>query len=193
MSAEENTGTVSISVSFEFVRERPPSVARTLRRRSRTVPIGDGHCTGVLKIGRSAVRPRPWPPHLTCTNDSSLDLFLRAPSQLSARAILYRSGRKWTTVKILAAINVCSRNGSLSNITRFSNAETATPALALLGCFVFSPGRSSPLAARGLSVVLARAGRRTPVVGARNGSESVGSIISSISHGRRPLFPGCEP
>jgi hypothetical protein len=55
---------VSISVSFAFVRGHPPTVARTLRRRSRTVPTGGGHCTGVLKIGRSTVRPRPWPPAL---------------------------------------------------------------------------------------------------------------------------------
>jgi hypothetical protein len=52
---------VSISVSFAFVRGRPPATTRLFQRRSRTVPIGGGHCTGVLKIGRSAVRPRPWP------------------------------------------------------------------------------------------------------------------------------------
>jgi hypothetical protein len=55
--------------------------------------------TVVLKIGRSAVRPRPWPLYLTCINGGFLDLFLGAPSQLSARAILYRSGREWTTVE----------------------------------------------------------------------------------------------
>jgi hypothetical protein len=31
-------------------------------------PTGDGHCTGVLKIGRSTVRPRPWPLSLTSGN-----------------------------------------------------------------------------------------------------------------------------
>ena len=31
-----------------------------------------------------------------------IDPFVRAPSQLSAKAILYRSGREWTTVGILA-------------------------------------------------------------------------------------------
>jgi hypothetical protein len=41
--------------------------------------------TVVLKIGRSAVRPRPWPLYLTCANDDFLDLFLRVSSQLSAR------------------------------------------------------------------------------------------------------------
>jgi hypothetical protein len=59
---------VSISVSFASVRGHPPTTARMLRLRSRTVPAGDGHTTGVLKIGRSAVRPRPWPLYLTCTN-----------------------------------------------------------------------------------------------------------------------------
>ena len=66
---------VSISVSFAFVRGRPPATARLLRRTSWTVPTGAGHTTKVLKIGRSAVRPRPWPPYLTCTNDSLLDRF----------------------------------------------------------------------------------------------------------------------
>ncbi|MGH3791748.1 MAG: hypothetical protein ACRDRU_15475 [Pseudonocardiaceae bacterium] len=52
---------VSISVSFTFVHEHPPTIARLLRRTSWTVPTGDGQTTGVLKIGRSTVRPRPWP------------------------------------------------------------------------------------------------------------------------------------
>ena len=47
--------------------------------------------TVVLKIGRSAVRPRPWPLFLTCANSSFLDFFVRASSQLSARTILQRS------------------------------------------------------------------------------------------------------
>jgi hypothetical protein len=46
---------VSFSVSFAFVRAGPSTDARTLRRRSRTEPIGDGHCTVVLKIGKLAV------------------------------------------------------------------------------------------------------------------------------------------
>jgi len=97
---------VSLSVSFVFVRGHPPATARPFRRRSRTVPTGYEFITGVLKIGRSTVRPRPWPLCLTCTNNDFLDLFLRASSQLSARAILYRSCREWTTVGILAAINI---------------------------------------------------------------------------------------
>jgi hypothetical protein len=52
-------------------------------------------------------------------NGSFLDLFFRAPSQLSARAILYRSGREWTTVRILTAIDVWSRNGSLSTSDQY--------------------------------------------------------------------------
>jgi hypothetical protein len=83
---DETARAVSISVSFAFVRGRPPATARLFRCRSRTVPTGNGHCTGVLKIGRSAVRPRPWLLYLTCTNGGFHDLFLGAPSQLSARA-----------------------------------------------------------------------------------------------------------
>jgi hypothetical protein len=98
-NAVEADRVVSISVSFAFVRGRPPATARPLRRRSRTVPNGHGHCTGVLKIGRSAVRPRPWPPYLTCPNDSFLDLFVRVPSQFSASAILAAPVGKWTTIK----------------------------------------------------------------------------------------------
>jgi hypothetical protein len=47
------------------------------------------------KVGGSTA---PWPLYLTCTNGSFLDLFLRAPSQLSVWAILYRSGREWIAV-----------------------------------------------------------------------------------------------
>jgi hypothetical protein len=72
------------------------------RCRSRTLTVFGELLSQLLKIGRSAVRPRPWPLYLTCTNGSFLDLFIRAPSQLSARAILYRSGREWTTDGILA-------------------------------------------------------------------------------------------
>src|SRR5262249_26211682 len=49
---------VSIFVSFAFVRRRSPVTAWIIRRRSRTVPTGHGHTTGVLKIGRSAVSDR---------------------------------------------------------------------------------------------------------------------------------------
>jgi hypothetical protein len=69
---DETARAVSISVSFAFVRGRPPATARLFRCRSRTMPTGNGHCTGVLKIGRSAVRPRPWLLYLTCTTVVSM-------------------------------------------------------------------------------------------------------------------------
>lgn len=43
----ETARVVSISVSFVFVRGRPPATARLFRCRSRTVPTGDEHCTKV--------------------------------------------------------------------------------------------------------------------------------------------------
>src|SRR5947209_12526862 len=100
---------VSSLVSSVYVRLHSLVFGLMRRCRSRTLTVFGELLSRLLKIGRSAVRPRPWPPYLTCPNDSFLDLFLRAPSQLSARAILYRSGREWTTVGILGAINVSSR------------------------------------------------------------------------------------
>ena len=49
----------SISVSFVFVRERPPATATLFRRRSGTVSTECEHVTGVLKIGRSVVHQPP--------------------------------------------------------------------------------------------------------------------------------------
>lgn len=63
MPAGHHARAVSISVSFAFVRGRPPATTRLLRRTSRTAPTGRGHTTRGLKIGRPTVRPRPWPPH----------------------------------------------------------------------------------------------------------------------------------
>jgi hypothetical protein len=95
---------LSCRLHFRLIRVRSPTFAYyrvDFPTQSRTVAIEYEHNTVVLKIGRSAVRPRPWPPYLTCTNGCFLDLFFRTPSQLSARAILYRSGREWTTDGIL--------------------------------------------------------------------------------------------
>ena len=93
---------------FRLIRPRSPASAycRTyFRRRSRTVAIEYERITVVLKIGRSAVRPRPWPLYLTCPSDNFLDLFVRDSSQFSHRNIHCCTCRAWAAVEILAAIN----------------------------------------------------------------------------------------
>jgi hypothetical protein len=56
-----------------------------------------------LKIGRSAVRPRPWPLYLACANYTFLDLFLRVSSQLSASDFFAVPVANGVAVEILAA------------------------------------------------------------------------------------------
>ena len=73
--------------------------------RSRTLTVFSELLSQLLKIGRSAVRPRPWPLYLTCINNNFLALFVRDTSQFSARNIHCCTCRAWAAVEILAAIN----------------------------------------------------------------------------------------
>lgn len=119
---------VSISVSFVSVHQRSSADARTFPRRSRTVPSTRVQITIVLKIGRLAVRPRPWPPPLISVNDSLLDLLLRVPSQLSASAILYRSRPKWSTFESLpAAISILHRISAVRDAQAGNPSSKPTP------------------------------------------------------------------
>jgi hypothetical protein len=76
-------------VSSACVRPRSAAFGSALRCRSRTRAVLGELSSRSLKIGRSAVRPRPWPPPLTSSNAGFLDLLYRVSSQLSATAILY--------------------------------------------------------------------------------------------------------
>ena len=71
----------------------PPPFAGVHRRSSARVHAGQEparfgrtHCLGALKIGRSAVRPRPWPLPLTSGNAGSRRVSRPVPSQLSSQS-----------------------------------------------------------------------------------------------------------
>src|SRR5438270_12800058 len=55
---------VSVLVSFATVRECSPTTVQGVDQGTRPAPNIAGHATVALKSGRSAVRPRPWPPVL---------------------------------------------------------------------------------------------------------------------------------
>ncbi len=59
---------VSSLVSSVYVRLRSLVFGRMRRCRSRTLTVFGELLSLLLKIGRSAVRPRPWPPPLTSCN-----------------------------------------------------------------------------------------------------------------------------
>jgi hypothetical protein len=72
-------------VSSACVRPCSAAYGSVLRPRSRTWAGRGELASRALKIGRSTVRPRPWPPPLTSLDPGFLDLTHSASSQFSAQ------------------------------------------------------------------------------------------------------------